>query len=638
MLRTQSLSETSLLFAREGPLSLPAKSLLLTSGRHPDGFGPHPHSGSLNRDESDDIERATTDPELLSAAIAALNSITRPNPKFDLLAILSEVRQTAFEWDIENDQMTWLENAPSALGVKDHAAIATGALYHQLIEPEHLLRRSNAILRNSSGPNPDGHTYSIHYRIRPHGSRTSETLWLQERGICWPGNDGRTTIARGTVSVIDESHVEDIGQHYYSDRDELTGLLNRMRLIEALEASMGRAERKRSPCAFLLVAISNLNEINESFGFDVGDEALTAVGSLIRENLRGGDKIGRYSSNKFGVVLNDCGQDDMLQATDRILKTIHAHKFYTSKCQLVATLSVGGVILPDQATVSGAAISYALHALDQARKKRPNTFVPFEPGSDCEHSRQKNISIADEIVSALENDRMRLVLQPMIDSQSGEPFYHESLLRMVGQDGRYVSAGKFIPVAEQLGLVSQVDKKALELSAQLLKKHKDLKLSVNVSSLTTNNSGWAEKLKDLILGSPHTAERLIIEITETAAIVDLNQTVEFVEMLKELGCKVAIDDFGAGYTSFRNLRNLKVDMVKIDGSFVENIAKNEEDRAFIKTLVELANSLGAQTVAEWVTDQESAKILNEVGVTYLQGFHYGRPFFAEEYRHNAQNS
>ena len=618
-------------------MSLPAKSISDPSIPSQKDPGDRPGMHHLKRDTKDHIEQAVEDLEMLSAAIAEATKSNNVNTEVDLISILSEVRQTAFEWDIEQDRMSWAENAAEMLGVSNFSDISTSTAYHQLIEPEHLLRRTNAILADETDISPNGIPYHIHYRMRPEGSRTSHTIWLEERGMWWPGRDGDATIARGIIRVVDECHVEEIEQHYYSDRDELTGLLNRIRLVEALEASMGRAERKRSGCAFLIVAISNLTEINESFGFEVGDEAITSAGRLIRKQLRGGDTIGRYSSNKFGIILNDCNVSDMHVATERIIKAVNSSKVKTSKCQLATTLSVGGVILPEQATISGEAISYALQALDRAKKKRPNTFIAFEPNPDSETSRQKNITIAEEIASAMENDRMRLVLQPMMCTKTGEAIYHECLLRMVGPDGRWLAAGQFIPVAEQLGLVSQVDQKALELSIALLKEHPDLQLSVNVSSLTTNDSKWTNTLKNLILGSPDVAERLIVEITETAAIADMDRTIEFVDTLKELGCRVAIDDFGAGYTSFRNLRNLNVDMVKIDGSFVENICSNEEDRAFIKTLVELADTLGAQTVAEWVKDQESAEILNAVGVTYLQGFHYGQPFFAEEYCHKSQN-
>jgi len=193
-----------------------------------------------------------------------------------------------------------------------------------------------------------------------------------------------------------------------------------------------------------------------------------------------------------------------------------------------------------------------------------------------------------------------------------------------------VSAGEFIEVAEQLGLSRLIDRRTLELSIDILKQHPSLCLSLNVSSLTTGDHEWLVALHRLTSGRRSLTERLTIEITETTAIHDLDQSVNFVDTLKELGCKVAIDDFGAGYTSFRNLKFLGVNMVKIDGSFVKNLADDKDDRVFVKSFIELAEAFGIETVAEWVGDERTAKLLIETGVTYMQGYHFGKPQLAAD--------
>jgi EAL domain-containing protein (putative c-di-GMP-specific phosphodiesterase class I) len=192
-------------------------------------------------------------------------------------------------------------------------------------------------------------------------------------------------------------------------------------------------------------------------------------------------------------------------------------------------------------------------------------------------------------------------------------------------DGELVSAGEFIPVAEQLGLSRLIDRRVLELSIALLREQPDLRLSFNVSGLTAGDHEWLVALDRLIAGDRALAARLIVEITETAAIQDINESVAFVDTVKELGCRVAIDDFGAGYTSFHNLRHLGADMVKIDGTFITSLATDPTDRVFVEALVHLAKSFNMETVAEWVGDQRSVDILTEIGVTYLQGYHFGQP-------------
>ena len=226
---------------------------------------------------------------------------------------------------------------------------------------------------------------------------------------------------------------------------------------------------------------------------------------------------------------------------------------------------------------------------------------------------------------------MLLVLQPIVNAQTHVPEIHECLLRLQKEDGSIVSAGEFIPISEQLGLARLIDHRTLELTIDLLRKHPNLRLSLNVSSLTSGDNDWLVLLSELTKGDRGLTERLLIEITETAAIQDIDQSAHFVDCLKDMGCQVAIDDFGAGYTSFKNLKRLNVDMVKIDGAFVKNLLDDNSDQVFINTMVEIAGTFHMKTVAEWVGDIETANMLADAGIDYLQGFLYGQPILAEDY-------
>jgi EAL domain-containing protein (putative c-di-GMP-specific phosphodiesterase class I) len=197
-------------------------------------------------------------------------------------------------------------------------------------------------------------------------------------------------------------------------------------------------------------------------------------------------------------------------------------------------------------------------------------------------------------------------------------------------DGSIASASEFIPVAEQFGLAKLVDHRALELAFELLNSAPDIKLALNVSAATAVDPQWLRGLEAFAGKAGGTAERLTIEITETAAISDLEETAKFVAAVKALGCRVALDDFGAGYTSFRNLRLLGVDMVKIDGSFIQNLGNQAEDELFVRTLIDLAKSFGITTVGEWVGDEQTAKLLEKAGVSYMQGYFFGAPELTRE--------
>jgi EAL domain-containing protein (putative c-di-GMP-specific phosphodiesterase class I) len=220
---------------------------------------------------------------------------------------------------------------------------------------------------------------------------------------------------------------------------------------------------------------------------------------------------------------------------------------------------------------------------------------------------------------------MLLALQPIVGAGNRKPAFYEALLRMREPDGTIVAAGAFIPVAERLGLVRLIDHRMLELSTKVLRAAPSLSISLNVSGETASDAGWLNALRGLTGGERSLTQRMMVEITETAAITDIEESVSFVKSLKELGCRVAIDDFGAGYSSFQNLRLLDFDMVKIDGSFVRDLPNSREDQILVRALVDLARNFAMDTVAEWVTDEATAKLAEEAGVSYMQGFHFGEP-------------
>ena len=555
-----------------------------------------------------------------------------PESTVDLLAILSEVQETAYTWDVASDHIEWAANAREVLGIRAIEAVGTGANFELLMAPEHMERRREAMMLAAAGyadPESQGDVhFRVQYRFTPNGRRTDSTVWLEEHGQCTYDSSGQLERARGVVRVINERYWEEQRLLHMSDHDELTGQLNRIRLTEALGVVLSRSDRSKQSSCFLMACVDNLATINDSFGFEVGDEVIAAVARIVKGRLRGGDSMGRYSSNKLGIILNDCGPGAMRIAAERFIKAVRDATIRTGACQLSATISIGGVRIPDQASTIPQALGHALQALDRAKSRRHDGFTAYEPNATNESLRQRNISIADEVISALEENRMLLALQPIVDTKTRQPAFYECLLRMAKPDGTIVSAGEFIPLAEQLGLSRFIDRRVLELAVALAKSRPELRLSLNVSGLTCSDHEWLVALHRLTGGRRQITERLTVEITETAAIHDLDVSIAFVDTLKELGCKVAIDDFGAGYTSFKNLKTLNVDMVKIDGSFIKNLTSEPDNHVFIKTLVEIAETFNLETVAEWVGDEETAEIMAKAGITHQQGFLFGKPELA----------
>jgi len=377
--------------------------------------------------------------------------------------------------------------------------------------------------------------------------------------------------------------------------------------------------------ALIIAAIGNLSLINEAFGFNVGDEVITIVGKRLRSCLRERDCFARFGSNKFGILLADCEPDKLEFVAKRMIAAVRQSLIETSAGAVSMTLRMGAVLLPRQATTVQDAFSNALDALDSAREKRGDCYRLFDSSGGRISRRTRNILIVDEVIRALNERRMMLALQPIVRSGGRQPGFYECLLRMQKTDGTFVTAGEFVPIAEKLGLAKLIDHRVAELAVGLLKSAPNLKLAINVSGETANDKEWLSLLLALTQGDRSINERLMVEITETAAISDIQESACFVRALKKVGCLVAIDDFGAGYSSFRNLKFLDVDMVKIDGEFVRNVARSKDDLFLVKTLISLARNFSMRTVAEWVGDEETAVLMERAGIDFLQGFHFGKP-------------
>jgi EAL domain-containing protein (putative c-di-GMP-specific phosphodiesterase class I) len=287
--------------------------------------------------------------------------------------------------------------------------------------------------------------------------------------------------------------------------------------------------------------------------------------------------------------------------------------------------------LPEAASTSQEAMLKAEQALDKARSFGRDGFAVYQPSPSRETARLRLMQISDEVIAALKEKRLKLAYQPIITARSREVSHYECLLRMVRADGGIVSAGHFVPAAEQMGIVHLVDRFALESAVGQLKAAPSVTLAVNVSGTAASDPAWLQSFVDYVRAEKQVASRLIVELTETAALHHFEENAHFVSQLREVGVRVAIDDFGAGYTSFRNLQMLHVDTVKIDGSYVKDLSRSPENQVFVRTLVGLAKSFDIKTVAEWVGSEEDAALLADFGVDYFQGFHFGEPVIDPEW-------
>ena len=533
-------------------------------------------------------------------------------PAPDAAAILRSIGDVAYEWRLGSDALTWSDNAEAVLGVAP-AEIASGRAFAARVEADAGQTRADALSAEGATA---GTPYQLQYALkRPNGDK----IWLEDCGCWFAGAHGKPERAHGVVRVITDRHAREHELTQLAKYDPLTGEMNRGYLTETLAATVEDTVRFRGSCGFLLVSIDHLGALNEAYGFDVTEEVIAKVAKRIRARLRGKDHLGRVAGNKFGVILSRCTADELVIAAERLLAGVRDETIATSAGPVAVTVTIGGVNAPRHARTVTEILSRAQDALHWARGKRRGSFHAYQPNIERETLRRESVRATDEIVGALNERRIALAFEPVVDATTHNLAFYECLMRVYRPDGQIAQANEIIPVAERVGLVRMLDHRVLGLVVEELTAAPSLCASVNVSAASTVDPGWWLGLGALLRANGDVAQRLIVEITETAAIQDLDDARGFVSRVKDLGCRLAIDDFGAGHTSFNNLRRLGVDIVKIDGAFVQNIVKSEDDRAFVQTMIDLARRLKLKCVAEWVQDAEAARILAGWGCDYLQG-------------------
>ena len=545
----------------------------------------------------------------------------------DARAILESIGETLYDWDLNTDRLRFGPNAAAALGLTDIEAISTGRAFAERLSPESESSRYEAITRAAASEPARapgcGASYQVRYGLIPADGQRDATIWIEDSGCWFVGADGRPAHAHGLMRVITDRYRHERQLAFQSRFDPLTGALNRTNLLEQTASLFALAAKRKQSFATLLIGVENLFLLNRTYGYDVADQVIAGLTRRLRENCRERDLVARYAGNKFALVLEACDTVEMNAAANRLIEAVAAAPFDTSVGPVPAALRVGGVVAPRNGRAVHLLYQHAEEALDLARQPGAPRFVGYEPSMARDDSRLRALRTADEIVSALQEGRILIALQPLVHAATGEPALHEALMRLRRPNGELILPADLLPIAEKSGLIQMIDQRVMELSLSKLIAEPNLRLAINVSGQTAHGPDFCQRLRNALASAPDVAARLTIEITETCAIEDVDATTRIIAEIHRLGAKVAMDDFGAGHTSFKNLRRFAFDLIKIDGAFVQNLAHSADDRFFVRTLIDLARHVGIPVVAEWVEDAETAAILRDWGVEYLQGDFFG---------------
>ncbi|HET7596643.1 MAG TPA: EAL domain-containing protein [Burkholderiales bacterium] len=437
---------------------------------------------------------------------------------------------------------------------------------------------------------------------------------------------------RGTARDITDQHVATQRIEHMALHDVLTDLPNRLSLQHSIEGAM----HEGNVGALLFLDIDHFKYVNDNFGHRAGDQLIIGVGSVLRDISRACDgELYRLGGDEFAIHLPGGLRQQAVDVAEKALDAVAHYRFQASEQKIVSNLSasIGIALYPFHGSDLPALLSNVDIAMYQAKDSGRNRYILSDQATDNLRSTHKRVHWAKRLRDALDEDRLILFSQPVVRLSDQKPVHHEILVRIRDDDGRHVLPAHFIEVAESLGLVQEIDLCVVQKLLDFMRRHrqfgKRLRYFVNLSRVSISDQRWIKRFVALLRDSRADPSQLVFEITETAAMSEIDVTLTFIRQLKDMGCRFALDDFGAGFSSFYYLKRFEVDYLKIDGSFIRDLAVDEGSRIFVRALNDVARGLSKQVIAEWVETAEVLKILTDMGAQYGQGYLFQRPQLLE---------
>ncbi|MEQ1776492.1 MAG: EAL domain-containing protein [Burkholderiales bacterium] len=459
-------------------------------------------------------------------------------------------------------------------------------------------------------------------------TRDNEDRWIGINARVTTNDRGEIRGIRGTArDITDEQRalkrIEHLALH-----DALTDLPNR----HAMQRSIELAMESGALGALLFLDLDHFKYINDNFGHRTGDNIIIGIGSVLREAVRG--RIGglyRIGGDEFAIHLPDALRKEAVECAEHVLTAIRHYQLQVENSKVIANLSasIGIALYPFHGNDLPALLSNVDIAMYQAKDLGRNRYALFESDSGALRNTHKRVQWAKKLRDALDEDRLTLFTQPVVRLRDRQVMHHEVLLRIRDEGGALVEPASFIEIAETLGTIQEIDLRVVEKVLDHIDRNslagKKIRYFVNLSRVSISSQDWVDRFMKLLANSPTQPNQLVFEITETAALSEIDVTLKFIRRLKEMGSRFALDDFGAGFSSFYYLKQFDVDYLKIDGSFVRDLASDNGSRLFVKALNDVALGLNKQVIAEWVENPEVSDLLMQMGTQYGQGFLFQKP-------------
>lgn len=429
---------------------------------------------------------------------------------------------------------------------------------------------------------------------------------------------------------------------YQAEHDDLTGLLNRRAFAKKLDETFAENKGQTQHHALIKFDLDHFKLVNDDAGHQAGDAILKEVTTLLRHETHHAAIIARLGGDEFGVYLQ-ASPTAAQNYAERIIQVIDGQRFTWQEQKFAIGASAGIAFIDEASGGSTVVLKNADAACYSAKRLGRNRALLFSTENYFHQQQAEERKKVGILQSAIDNDRLKLYLQPIVPSGTAEEtIKYEVLLRIVDEDDQIISPGELIPVAEKFDLIQLVDMQVVHKSVDLVKtfleRQINVSLSINLSGNTLSNNACLRRIKHLVRSSALPAGALGFEITETSAIQNISLVSRFIEQLRGMGCKFSIDDFGSGLSSYNYLNELQADYLKIDGSFVSKIPGDKTSLAIVKSINTLSHEMGMKTVAEFVESELVANTLRDINIDYFQGYLYGKPERADDILDRYQQS
>jgi diguanylate cyclase (GGDEF)-like protein len=419
-----------------------------------------------------------------------------------------------------------------------------------------------------------------------------------------------------------------------ANHDALTGLLNRQRFVDELNNEITRVDADNTLSAMLFIDLDQFKYVNDTCGHPAGDKLLICAAEQLRRCVRKTDSVSRFGGDEFAVLVRSVSRREAKSIAIDILGQMRDFAHVENEHVFQLQCSIGITMINGNRCTADEIVAQADVACHEAKRRGRNRMEFYRVSAKETEQMIEDVGWTQRIKQGLAENRFVLYYQPIVHIASGQTTHHEVLLRLRMPDGRTITPNAFLPAAERFGLMLDLDRWVIENAIAELARHRrelpDLRFTVNLSAHAFEDKNLYTKVRQLIEHHGVPADSIVFEITEQVAIRNIADVEKQLNALKSLGCKVAIDDFGTGYSSFSHLKRFRFDYLKIDGAFVEALARDPVDQTMVRLFADIGKGLGVQTIAEFVTDATSYKLLAKFGVDHGQGYHLGRPSAAPE--------